>query len=551
MGLWRKKTAAPSTGSPVVSDPVTILRQSKLVDEDWYRATYPDVVAAGADPVEDYLARGARGDRNPNLFFDSAWYLETYPDVAAKGINPLMHFIVSGAAEGRSAGPHFDTAYYLAENPAVAAEAINPLAHFLRYGRNEGRSAKPRDEAEAFESAIRAQRQGLGGATAAFFHGARADHVHFTLPPKAAVLSGRDLPLPSLELAQRIGSVTLQDFDDSGRSIRDAIVRALPADFRWEGARVLDFGSGVGRALRHFADRADRAEIWGCDIDGASIRWSVRNLSPPFRFFQIGEMPTAPFEDNSFDLVYAISVFSHIHTGWHQWLMEIRRILKPGGTFFISFLGPSPCAEMLGEPYWERGADFGMYVKNPHNNWNMGGPMIFVSPDWITSFWGSLFNIDYIAIDGLMDDQSFCLMRKPERGEPIKTDVPVLQLGTRQAFNKDALGRIMPRLRTDRPFRESYGLDCSSAESGNASGWIVFRGDEARTVDISIDGAVVRSDTAFETSGAYRDWPETMLMSFSAAFDLSGIAPGRHELEARFKSRRGLSHSLSIPLLVR
>ena len=92
--------------------------------------------------------------------------------------------------------------------------------------------------------------------------------------------------------------------------------------------------------------------------------------------------------------------------------MEIRRVLKPGGIFFATFLGPTPMADMLGEPYYGRGADFGMYVKGPFQNWNDGGPMIFVSPDWLKSFWGSIFDIDYIAIDGLMDYQSFLVARK-------------------------------------------------------------------------------------------------------------------------------------------
>ena len=172
---------------------------------------------------------------------------------------------------------------------------------------------------------------------------------------------------------------------------------------------------------------------------------SVQNLSPPFRFFQIGEVPTIPFEDNSFDLVYAISVLSHIHSTWHQWLMEIRRILKPGGTFFVSFMGQMPMEEMLGEPYWTRGDDFGMYVKGPHQNWNDGGPMIFVSPEWIKRFWGSIFDIDYIAMEGLMGYQSFCIMRKPLVGAPIRSEVPVLRYGTQQPFDPDATGRILAR----------------------------------------------------------------------------------------------------------
>ena len=324
-------------------------------------------------------------------------------------------------------------------------------------------------------------------------------------------------------------------------------MRTLPQGWDWSGKRCLDFGSGVGRALRHFTSEASRAELWGCDIDGSSIRWSVQNLSPPFRFFQIGEIPTLPFEDNSFDLVYAVSVLSHIHTTWHQWLMEIRRILKPGGTFFVSFLGPTPMMDMICEPYWTRGADFGMYVKGPHQNWNDGGPMIFVSPDWLKAFWGSIFDIDYIAIDGLMNYQSFCVMRKPPVGAPIKTDVPVLRLGTEQPFDADAFGSILPQFDARRPFRDSYGLDLSAAAPHRVEGWIVFRGDAPASLDVAVDGRPVAASAAFDPGSSYRDWgvPQT---AFSAEVDLSGIAPGPHRLTATVRSRGGRAHPLSIPL---
>ena len=545
----RRKGEASET-VPAGPDVVGILRASGLFDPDYYLAENPDVAAAGLDPVSHYAGAGADEARNPNPFFDSAWYLAANADVLEAGLNPLHHYVSGGAAEGRNAGPDFDTAYYLAQNPEVGASGMNPLLHYIRHGRAEGRIAVPYDEGEAFEVAVRARQQGMTGPAAALFTGARADHVHFPFTGRDAPPSRGGLPLPPLRLAQRIGSVTLEDFDASGRDIRRTILRTLPQGWDWSGKRCLDFGSGVGRALRHFAPESSRAEFWGCDIDGSSIRWSVQNLSPPFRFFQIGEVSTLPFEDDSFDLVYAVSVLSHIHTTWHQCLMEIRRILKPGGVFFATFLGPTPMAEMLGEPYDGRGSDFGMYVKGPFQNWNDGGPMIFVSPEWLKCFWGSIFDIDYIAIDGLMDDQSFVLARKPAVGSPIRQQVPVLKLSTTQAFDPDAVGRIHPQLDLARPYRESYGLDLSARSGVVVEGWIAFRDDVADRGEISIDGRPVPAETSVIPGRAYRDWGSP-LANFSARLDLSSLAPGIHRLEARLRGRKGGTHALSIPLLLR
>ena len=327
-------------------------------------------------------------------------------------------------------------------------------------------------------------------------------------------------------------------------------MRALPADFIWDGVRCLDFGSGVGRALRHFGAEARRGEFWGCDIDGPSIRWSVRNLSPPFRFFQIGEVPTIPFEADSFDLVYAVSVLSHIHSTWHQWLMEIRRILKPGGVFFASFLGQMPMMDMLGEPYWTRGADFGMYVRGPHQNWNDGGPMIFVSPDWLKSYWGSIFDIEYIAMDGLMNYQSFCVMRKPVVGAPIRTEVPVLRLGTEQAHDPDAFGVISPVFDASRPYRDSYGLDLPTGSDHTVQGWIVFRGDAAVALEATVDGAPVAASAEFDAGAPHRDWGAPQV-AFSAKLSLGRLGPGTRRLELKLTSRGSRSHRMTIPLSLR
>ena len=503
MGLLSRRRKATGATTPEGPSPSDLLRSSGLVDEEWYRTTYPDL-AAGLDPVEHYLSSGAAGGRNPNAFFDSAWYWEANPDVREAGLNPLLHYWMIGAAEGRGAGPRFDTAYYIAQNPEVGAENINPLLHYLQFGQSEGRMAVPYDDAEAFEVGVRAKQLAMTAPASALFRGARGDHVHFPLLTRAELGQTGALPLPPLRLAQRIGSVTLGDFEESGKAIRDTIVRALPEDFTWAGGRCLDFGSGVGRALRHFSEEARQAELWGCDIDGSSIRWSVQNLSPPFRFFQISEIPTIPFESNSFDLVYAISVLSHIHSTWHQWLMEIRRILRPGGIFFVSFMGQLPMEEMLGEPYWTRGDDFGMFVKGPHQNWNDGGPMIFVSPEWLRRFWGSIFDIDYIAMEGLMGYQSFCVMRKPEVGAPIRTEVPVLRYGSQQPFDPDATGRILAQFDESKPFRKSYGLDLAPLRDVVVEGWVVFRDDMAAALEVLVDGSPLAASASFEPGYMHR-----------------------------------------------
>lgn len=99
-----------------------------------------------------------------------------------------------------------------------------------------------------------------------------------------------------------------------------------------EGQKILDFGCSAGRIIRFFENAAKQGvEVWGCDIDSASIDWCQKNLLPPFKFFINTTTPYLPFPDNYFNMIYAGSVFSHINEMTSAWLLELARVTAPGG----------------------------------------------------------------------------------------------------------------------------------------------------------------------------------------------------------------------------
>ena len=69
---------------------------SGLFDPDWYLLTYPDVAAAGCDPLEHYMLHGAMELRHPGPLFDAPRYVAQNADDPAAARNPLLHFIVGG-----------------------------------------------------------------------------------------------------------------------------------------------------------------------------------------------------------------------------------------------------------------------------------------------------------------------------------------------------------------------------------------------------------------------------------------------------------------------
>jgi SAM-dependent methyltransferase len=101
-------------------------------------------------------------------------------------------------------------------------------------------------------------------------------------------------------------------------------------------SNVLDFGVGWGRILRFFLKDVDEGNLFGVDVD-PNILEICRKTGLPGVFSQVG--PTGPmnFDDESFNLVYAYSVFSHLSEEVHlRWIEEISRILKPGGVFIAT-----------------------------------------------------------------------------------------------------------------------------------------------------------------------------------------------------------------------
>jgi SAM-dependent methyltransferase len=170
-------------------------------------------------------------------------------------------------------------------------------------------------------------------------------------------------------------------------------VALLPSDFEWDGARALDFGSGAGRTLRKFEpETAHTAEFWACDIDAASIQWMEANLCPPFRVFRNEPVPPLPFADDSLDLIYSMSVFTHLAETWSAWLLELHRVLKPGGVLLVTLLGPGNEIE-LGRPWNEDRVGF--LVTMPHRDFleNHGGPIVFHSEWWVREHFGRAFDV--------------------------------------------------------------------------------------------------------------------------------------------------------------
>jgi SAM-dependent methyltransferase len=99
---------------------------------------------------------------------------------------------------------------------------------------------------------------------------------------------------------------------------------------------ILDYGCGSGRHVDEYL-AAGYSNVFGYDI-GNFLAPRQTDLAR-FRFGSTGRdgrMLAVPWPDNSFDFVFATSVFKHVQDQATAYA-EIHRVLKPGGAFLNTF----------------------------------------------------------------------------------------------------------------------------------------------------------------------------------------------------------------------
>ena len=116
---------------------------------------------------------------------------------------------------------------------------------------------------------------------------------------------------------------------------------------------VLDFGCGCGRVIRHWPALTD-AQLHGSDYNPISSSGARENLT--FGDFRTNELePPLPFDDDTFDFVYALSIFTHLDADLQMpWIEELTRVTKPGGVMLPTFHGRSRVEYMREHGEYER-----------------------------------------------------------------------------------------------------------------------------------------------------------------------------------------------------
>lgn len=159
-----------------------------------------------------------------------------------------------------------------------------------------------------------------------------------------------NFPVPPMHLAfDAYGHTNWQSYFDSGLICAKAIADILNKEIAVDNIRILEWGCGPGRVIRHLKGLLihKNVELHGSDYNAESIKWCQDNIEGiKFHINQL--QPPFPFEANFFDCIYAISVFTHLSEAMHfEWINEIRRVLRPNGLIIITTHSDSASDRLL------------------------------------------------------------------------------------------------------------------------------------------------------------------------------------------------------------
>ncbi len=211
-------------------------------------------------------------------------------------------------------------------------------------------------------------------------------------------------------------------------------IAAMAAEYGITSGSYFDFGGSTGRLFRHFHFQSNDWDVWSSDFKLSSVEWNIANYPSGIAVFQNTYFPFLPIQDNTFDLISAMSVFTHIDETETTWLMELRRIMKPGSIAIVTIHNEDTWLNMnsrLREAVENFSPELAANVTLPPgrsvSTWRTDDPYrcnTFHTDDYIRTQWSRFFEIMDI-VPRASGEQAAVILRKPKNSPtnvwPAKT----------------------------------------------------------------------------------------------------------------------------------
>lgn len=154
----------------------------------------------------------------------------------------------------------------------------------------------------------------------------KSAHPSFALPPDYLIYESFQ--------------IDYKKYYESGIYSANRVLSLLREHINLSGAKILDWGCGPGRVIRHLAElNKKEMKFYGTDYNQDSIAWCKKNI-PEVRFNHNNLEAHLPYSSAHFDAIYGLSIFTHLSRDKHfQWIDELKRILRKEGVLLVTTQG--------------------------------------------------------------------------------------------------------------------------------------------------------------------------------------------------------------------
>ena len=142
--------------------------------------------------------------------------------------------------------------------------------------------------------------------------------------------------------------VNYREYFQKGRTNAEYIARTATRHLGSDRAiAVCEWGCGPGRIIRHLPQfLPPGSSVSGTDYNAKTVAWCSANL-PQVTFRLNGLAPPLPFATGELDMLYAVSVLTHLSEEMHlTWMAECERVVRPGGLILLTVHGDQSTARL-------------------------------------------------------------------------------------------------------------------------------------------------------------------------------------------------------------
>jgi ubiquinone/menaquinone biosynthesis C-methylase UbiE len=135
-------------------------------------------------------------------------------------------------------------------------------------------------------------------------------------------------------------TLNYQKYFEGGKNTAQWLADHFKAFITLENISVLDWGCGPGRTIRHLPEiMGDTNQYYGSDYNQNYVQWCSDHIQD-VTFKKNNVVPPLDFEKDALDVIYGISIFTHLsEKNHHLWMDEFHRVLKKNGIVFLTTHG--------------------------------------------------------------------------------------------------------------------------------------------------------------------------------------------------------------------